>query len=185
MKIEKWMIWSLPAFALLLNACLRDVGECYVPNDDGQGGQGGTIVPGGAGGYGDVPRRPLDASGPVGDPCSTQTAECTVTWKPGSDVCKQQGTASACITVYQGSHATLTEAKEQCEKSSGVGTDKGAQSCGPCQWVQGSKGDPVEQCKKLCDKINEDCIARCPKGDKGCMNDCNQKNGECLKECEK
>lgn len=49
----------------------------------------------------------------------------------------------------------------------------------------GCAANPVEQCKKLCDKENEKCVAKCPKGDKGCMNDCNQQYGKCLKDCER
>jgi hypothetical protein len=180
MNTEKWIFWSLPAFGFLLNACLRDVGECYVPNDDGQGGAGGSIVPGGAGGYGDVPRRPLDASGFGGDPCSTQTIECVVTWKPGSDVCKQQGTASSCTSLYQGSHASLTEAKEQCEKTNAVGTEKGAQSCGPCTAVPRAAD---EKCKQACERAYDKCMDKCK--DDSWRNQCFSEFVECLRECDK
>jgi hypothetical protein len=143
-----------------------------------------VITPTGAGGFGDVPPKPQDTWAPS-EPCSSQTVECTVTWKSGSTACKERQTASSCTTLYQGQHATVAEAKEQCEKIYGVGTDSGAQSCSPCQAAKSGNGDPVEQCKKLCDKINRDCVARCPKGDKGCMHDCNVKYGDCLKDCEK
>lgn len=119
------------------------------------------------------------------DPCGSQIAECTITWKAGSDTCKAQGIASICTTLYQCAHATLDDAKKQCEKVYGVGTDAGAQSCDPCQWAHGTQGDPVEQCKKVCDKVNQDCIAHCPKGDKGCMYNCNVEYGKCLKDCKK
>lgn len=167
-----------------LPACNFDAGECYVPGQEGEGAGGGVIISSGAGGFGDVPPEPQNAPDDF-DPCSTRTAECKVNWKAGSDVCKSHGTTGACTTLYQGEHATLDEAKDRCEKAYGVGNDSGAQSCGPCQWERGAKGDPVEECKKLCDKANLDCIAACPKGDKGCMNECNQKNGKCLKDCEK
>ncbi len=172
---------ALAVLFLGLTACNYDAGECYLRAEGGQGAGGAIITPAGAGGFGDVPPEPQGATDPA-DPCSVQTAQCTVTWKADSDVCKNQGTT--CTTLFQCEHATLAEAKEKCEFSYGVRGDSGAQSCGPCQWVQSEKGDPVEQCKKLCDKINEDCIARCPKGDKGCMNECNQQYGKCLKECE-
>jgi hypothetical protein len=44
--------------------------------------------------------------------------------------------------------------------------------------------DPVEECKKLCDKQNLRCIARCPKGDVPCMAKCNKVYGKCLRDCE-
>ncbi len=119
------------------------------------------------------------------EPCSAQTAECTVTWGAGTDVCKRQGTEGSCTTLYQGEHTTLDEAKARCEFAFGAGKGSGVTSCGPCHWVQSANGDPVEKCKKLCDKINERCIARCPRGDKGCMRRCNDEYGECLKECER
>jgi hypothetical protein len=119
------------------------------------------------------------------EPCSSQTAECTVTWKADSDVCKETKANGKCTSLLQCQAETLVAAKEYCEKVSGAGGKSGVESCGPCHWVTSAKGDPVEKCKKLCDKINEDCIARCPKGDKGCMNDCNQENSKCLKDCEK
>lgn len=115
-------------------------------------------------------------------PCASRTAECTVTWKADSDVCKERKTSGSCTTLLQCQVETLDAAKAYCERVSGAGDKSGVESCGPCRWVG---DDPVEKCKKRCDKENEDCIARCPKGDKGCMNECNQEYGRCLKDCEK
>jgi hypothetical protein len=108
-----------------------------------------------------------------------------VTWKAGSAVCKSQGAAGSCTTLYQHGHASLEEAKKRCEFAYGVGTASEALSCDACKWSTGASVDPIEQCRRLCDKINIDCIARCPKKDKSCMNKCNQQNGKCLKDCEK
>lgn len=167
----------------LMVACNYDTGECFLRDEGGAGVGGSVIISSGAGGFGDVPPEPQGVPAPV-DPC-LQTAECTVNWRAGSEVCKGKGTAATCTTLYQGHHATLSEAKEQCEKINGVKTDSGAQSCDPCRWTTSTKDDPVEKCKKRCDKENEDCIANCPKGDKDCMHKCNVAYGECLKDCEK
>jgi hypothetical protein len=145
-----------------------------------------VITPIGAGGLGDVPPKPQNATDPL-EPCSSQTVECTVTWKPGSTVCKQQGTASSCTTLYQGAHATLAEAKERCEKINRVGTDSGAQSCGPCQGATSAKDDCKERCKKQCDKIHDRCHKDCTENDptQACRNQCNQEYSKCLRECDR
>jgi hypothetical protein len=165
-----------------VGACNYDVGECYVRGEEGDG-VGGSILPTGVGGYGDAPPREPQNAGDSWNPCSA-LAECTITWKAGSDVCNEKGTTSSCTTLYQGHHTSLDEAKEQCEKVYGLAAGAGAQSCDSCKWATTAK-DPVEECKKMCDKINLDCIARCPKGDKGCMHNCNVQNGKCQKDCEK
>jgi hypothetical protein len=169
-------------FCSFVAACNYDTGECYLRDEGGQGAGGGIIAPPGAGGFGDVPPEP-QADTDSANPCGTQTAECTYTWKADSIVCKEKGTQGTCTTRFQCVHATLAEAQAACERT--YGPNSGVLSCGSCRWVVSGNGDPVEQCKKLCDKLNEDCIARCPKGDKGCMNECNQEYGKCLKECEK
>ena len=65
MKTGRWLGWALAAAVPLWAACSRDVGECWLPSEDGQGAVGGgPIVPAGAGGFGDVPPDPQDADGP-------------------------------------------------------------------------------------------------------------------------
>jgi hypothetical protein len=163
---------------LVLAACNYDVGECWLRDEDGDSSESGVINPTGGGGFGDVPLEPLSTREPS-DPCSGRV-ECRVNWKPGADPCEGK---TNCKTLYQGTHTSLDEAQEACEKVSGVKTGSGAESCDSCHWVV--KDDPVERCKKVCDKMNLDCIARCRKGDKNCMNECNQKNGKCLRDCER
>ena len=163
-------------------ACNYDTGECYLRDEVANGAGGGIITQPGVGGFGDVPPEPQNASD-FGDPCSSRTAECTVTWAADSDVCEGRGPGN-CTTQFQCPHATLADAKAHCEKAYGVGAGSGALSCDPCQWAASATNDPVEECKKRCDKENLDCVAGCPKGDKSCMDECNQKNGKCLKACE-
>lgn len=127
-------------------ACNYDTGECWLRSEEGEGaGANGPIIPtSGAGSgyghapdYGDVPLSPQNASG-TPDLCF-QPVACTVTWNAASPACQEQGTAGTCTSRYQGSHVTLDEAEEQCEKL--YGTD-GGESCGSCEWVTGD-ADPA------------------------------------------
>lgn len=173
---------ALGVLVLAFAACNYDAGECYVRGEEGEGAGGGVIVSStGVGAYGSVPLEPQNAPD-AWDPCSSQTAECTVTWKAGSDICKSWGEAGTCTSRYQGQHATLEEALARCEMIYGVGEGSEAQSCGPCKWVQGASG-PVEQCKKLCDRQYEACCKPCTT--KSCYAACMNIYKECLKDCEK
>ncbi|WP_437965334.1 hypothetical protein WMF04_37720 [Sorangium sp. So ce260] len=177
------------AFAVLLLgllACNYDVGECWVPGDEPSGAGGGIINPTGAGGFGNVPREPQSIDGSW-DLCSSQTVECTVTWKADSSACREQGAASSCTTVYQGQHASLEEAEEQCEKINGVGAGSGAQSCGSCGWGTSSASS---SCRRKCEERAEACEAECrklPEDDKvsrrKCWDACNNAYAECIKKC--
>lgn len=143
-----------------------------------------VITPTGAGSFRDVPPKSQDASDAL-EPCSSQTVECTVTWKSGSTVCKEQGTASSCTTLYQGQHATLAEAQEQCERIHGVRADSGAQSCASCQVAKSAKNDCLEHCKDLCYKAWEKCRDDCPRGDKNCLSECTNTLASCNRECDR
>lgn len=170
-----------------LAACNYDVGECYVRGSGNEGAGGSIITPtGGVGGFGwHVPLEPQDHTGFDADPCS-QTVQCTVTWKAGSAVCSDQGSAGSCTTRYQGEHASLDEAEDRCEEASGVRNGSGAQSCDSCRWTTGSSSsDCKEACKEKCDRILELCHKNCPKGDRNCKNECMQEYGRCLKDCDK
>jgi hypothetical protein len=115
--------------------------------------------------------------------CSLQTVECTVKWKAGSSVCKQQGKTDSCTTLYQGQHVTVTEAKEWCEKGNGVALGSGAESCDQCHLLV--KNDCLEQCKELCYKAWEKCRDNCPRGDKNCLSECTNTLAGCNRECDK
>jgi hypothetical protein len=158
-------------------ACNYDTGECYLRGEEGAGAGGGAIIPTGYGGFGDVPPKPQGGPAPV-DPCQ-QKAECTVTWKADSDVCKNQGTTGTCTSYYQGNHLTLSEAQTECARVSGPG----AESCGSCHWVTNATGDPVEKCKKVCDQQYETCVKPCKTQD--CYAACMDVYKECLRECGK
>lgn len=62
MKAGNCLGWALAAVVPVWAACSRDVGECWLPSEDGQGAVGGgPIIPAGAGGFGDVPPQPQNA----------------------------------------------------------------------------------------------------------------------------
>jgi hypothetical protein len=84
MKTGKWIGWTLAVAILpVWAACSRDVGECWLPSEDGQGAAGGgPIVPVGTGGFGDAPPKPKpqDASNPPPDcnPGNATDDSCTL-----------------------------------------------------------------------------------------------------------
>ena len=166
-------------------ACNYDTGECYLRDEVADGAGGGIITQPGAGGFGDVPPEPQNASD-FGDPCSSRTAECTVTWAADSDVCEGRGPGN-CTTLFQCQHATLADAKAHCEKAYGVGAGSGALSCDPCVWAASTAADCKERCKKQCDKIHDRCHEDCNKYDPTmrCHAECNEEYSKCLLECEK
>jgi hypothetical protein len=165
-------------------ACNYDVGECYVRGDDGVGGSI-IITPTSVGSYGSLPPLETQNAGGYADPCSSQVVECTVTWTAGSEVCKEQGAAGSCTTLYQGQHGSLTEAQDECSRIYGIGAGSGAQSCGECRWATGAANDCKEACKEQCDRAWEGCRERCPKGNQTCFQKCMDVYSGCLRECDK
>lgn len=179
---------AFSVFFVGLVACNYDVGECWLRSEDSTGAgtstDGDVLIPStGAGDYYSVPLEPQSHTGLDEHPC-VQLAECTVTWKAGSVACDKPGASGTCTTLYQGKHESLDEAKTRCERTYVTRDGIGAESCGLCRWATSASDDPVEKCKKRCDRINRDCITRCPKGDKNCMYECNVEYGKCLKDCE-
>lgn len=132
---------------LVFAACNYDAGECYLRGQEGGGVGGGVLPPVGVGGFGDVPPEPQDATDPA-NPCAKRTAECTLTWKADSDVCKSKGTSGTCTTLYQCDHSTLAEAQAACDRTYGPGS--GVESCGSCRWVTSASG-------KTCTDMFVDC----------------------------
>lgn len=185
MKKSAVLAFGFPVLGLLA-ACNYDTGECYVRGQDGTGAGGAVITPPGSGGFGDVPPKPLDANGDLADPCS-QVAECTVTWKAGSDSCKDVGATGTCTSLHQGSYVTLDDAKKDCERIYGINppTNSGALSCDSCHWANSTANDCLEQCKDLCYELWVKCREACPKGDGNCLSECTNKLADCNRECDK
>lgn len=166
-----------------LAACNYDTGECYVRGQEGAGAGGTVVTQPGTGGFGDVPPKPQDAADLSADPCSAAiSAECVVTWQ---HTCDSQGSGSSCATTaqYRCAHATLEDAKKECERVLGVGTAFGAQSCGPCKWTTSANNDCLDLCKDQCVDIWEGCYDKCGK-DHVCREKCMNQLIECNKKCE-
>ncbi len=161
-------------------ACNFDTGECYLRSEDGAGAGGGAIVPTGYGGFGDVAPEPQGAPSPV-DPC-LQKAECTITWKADSAVCKERGTSGTCTSYYQGNHSTLSEAQSECARISGPG----AESCGSCHWVTVT---PAKTCTDMFDACHDKGKPCTREIDPGltlcaiCRDDCQAKRSYKFSEC--
>lgn len=165
----------------LVAACNWDTGECY-PRDQAGAGVGGNIItPAGAGGFGDVPPEPQDATDPA-DPCGPQTAECTLTWKAGSDVCKEQGTTNICTTLYQCQHATLADAQAACDRL--YGPSSGVESCGSCRWGSSTNNDCYDKCDAIADKDREKCSKMSPGPDRAkCNQAVEDQRAACYADC--
>lgn len=105
-----------------------------------------------------------DVGGSLGDvltepegspvPSSGRTVSCKVTWKAGSSVCKAEGKTGSCTATWEGKHATLDEAKKECERQNQIADDPGAVTCSECQWVTAATSD--------CDEKYQDCINNGP-----------------------
>lgn len=123
----------------------------------------------------------------VEEPLANQTTQCTVNWKADSVVCKDRKDAASgkCTEKYQGSHASLAEAKERCEHISGVHLNSGVESCDPCWVVKSTQNDCVEHCKDLCYQLWEKCRDRCPRKDRNCLSECSNDLGRCNRECDR
>lgn len=168
--------------------CQQIDGACWPANEDGNGAGagGGPIVPG-WGGYGDEPQpKPLGSANYPTDPCMQQ-AECTVTWKIGSDSCANAGDAG-CTSLHRGHYSSLDDAKKDCERVYGINpaTNSGAMSCDACKWVGSASAG--EECRRQCDKEwetrNDECRKLKNKDARAkCWEDSNLKYAECLKKC--
>jgi hypothetical protein len=149
-------------------ACNRTVGECWpvgLADQSGGVGSGPVIASGGTGDNGDTPPNPNDFKIPEADCNITEQSPCT----------------EKCLASYETAATTCGKVADDAQRK--TCQDGAYQTYHNCK--TGCSGDPVEQCKKLCDKINQDCIDHCPPGNKNCFNECNQAYGKCLKDCEK
>ena len=96
------------------------------------------------------------------EPCE---AKCEAEYEDAAVVCGRMENDRERMACQDGAHARYKGCRESCQHS--------------------SDDDPLERCKKACDKENERCIKNCPRGDQSCMQKCNEVNGRCLKECDK
>jgi hypothetical protein len=116
---------------------------------------------------------------------TSRTAKCTVTWRAGTSICKAEGKTGSCTARWEGKHATLEEAKKECERQNQIANDPGAVTC-ECQW----EASTSSTCRKDCEDKAEACEAECRKlpeddkiGRQKCWKACNDAYAECIKKC--
>lgn len=168
--------WIVPLLVALAVACSTvDPDECW-PNTSGGLGGGGPI-PIGAGvgvGTGDFISPPKP--GPLGtaekpNPCITPADPM------GGTDCDNK-----CFSEYDAAMSACAKAASAADLA--ACQDSAFKAFQQCR--AGCTGDPVEQCKKLCDKIHDRCHANCTKKDPtpACHDQCNQEYASCLKDCD-
>jgi hypothetical protein len=160
-------------FALLVfgfvAACNYDTGECYLRDEGGAGVGGNIITPTGAGGFGDVPPEPQDATDPPPPECIVADSPCN----------------EKCLADYVTAAEDCTKFKDETQKRS---CDDSAyavyKSCRDS--CTQKENDCKERCKKQCDKIHDRCHEDCTKNDptQTCRVKCNNEYSKCLRECE-
>ena len=85
-----------------LTACNYDEGQCWLRSEDDVGGVGGgPIISSGAGGFGDVPPEPQDASDAPPDCTLAAEVRCA---SPGSTACVEQCEAIGAYCVHRATH---------------------------------------------------------------------------------
>ena len=153
--------------------CNYTVGDCY-PAGQGDGTVdvgGGVVGTPGPGNSGDAP---------VGQAQSALSESmCNAT--------EQIAPQSPCNEKCEADYA---DAAAECGK---IVSDAGRKTCQDGAYASyrqcraACADDPVERCKKQCDKTHDACHADCTKNDPtaGCHAKCNDQYASCLKDCEK
>lgn len=154
------------ATALALSGCNYTEGQCY-PRGEGGGaiaaGVGGSLFPGGAGGFGDVPPAPQETSGPMPPDCNVVPAtpchqKCLTDYEAAASKCtpaqgedQQKACRDAAYAEYKG-------CKDMCQQTANPSCDDKYQDCvnnGPAKCLKKSAG------KTVCYR----CWERCNAGD--------------------
>jgi len=154
-------------------ACNYDTGECYLRDEGGAGVGGSIITPAGAGGFGDVPPEPQDATEPP-------PPECLIV--PDSP-CNEK-----CLADY-------AEEAAKCGKIQNETQRRACQDVAYLGYKSCRVGCPEaeeSQCRKRCAEQAEACEAECrklPEDDKDarqkCWESCNNARAACIKKCKK
>ncbi len=156
--------WILLTAASTVAACNYTVGECY-PRDQGggsAGAEGGVLVPGGVGGYGDAPpKQPQDVGSPPPDcnivPQSPCNEKCLADYEAEAGTCGQAETSSARQSCQGAAYDHYKKCRTACDS------------------------DPVEQCKKICDHQYDACVTHCTT--LACYAACMVTYKNCLRNC--
>jgi hypothetical protein len=166
MKATRSVLWALAIAILLLTACNYDEGQCWLRSeDDGQGGvAGGPIVPTGAGGFGDVPPKPQDATDPPPPDCnivadSPCNEKCLADYVEEAAKCGKMENEAQRKTCQDGAYAVYKGCRQNCQQSDN------------------------EKCKKACEKVYNNCMDKCKDGK--CRDECFNDYVECLRECDR
>jgi len=154
--------------ACALASCNYDDGACYPRDQGGNGVGGGVIVAAGAGGFGDVPPDPQDATDPIPPECLDATESPCV---------------NKCLADYVDEAAKCGKIENETERRACQDVAYlGYKSCGlNCTKKQ---NDCLDHCKDLCVQIWEGCTDACGK-DNVCKERCMRELQECLKECKR
>jgi hypothetical protein len=116
---------------------------------------------------------------------SERTAKCTVTWRAGSSICKDAGKTGSCTARWEGKHATLEEAKKECERQNRLANDPGAVTC-ECQWEASVNNDCYDKCDAIAEKEREKCNKMDPgPGRAKCNQAVQEQWAACYEECRK
>lgn len=151
-------------------ACNYTDGQCY---PDGQGGNnggvgGGDISPNGSGGFGDVPRKPLDASGPMPPDCNVVPP----------DACHQK-----CLTDYENTAVKCAEIQDQsARKACNDGAYNVYKSCKDA--CAKALNDCYDKCDAIADKDREKCNKMAPgPGQAKCNQAVEEQRTACYRDC--
>ncbi len=162
------LLWVGTGIISVLTACNYDEGECWRRDENGNVGVGGSIVPTGAGGFGDVPPQPQDATDPPPD-CLTANSgpcneKCLKNYEAAGEKCSDITEDAQRKTCQDSAYATYKNCRESCTK----------------------QADCKELCKSLCDQIHDGCHESCNKNDPtaSCHSKCNGEYSACLKKCD-
>lgn len=118
-------------------------------------------------------------------PSSGRTVTCKVTWRAGSSVCKDAGKTGSCTATWEGRHATLEEAKKECERQNQLAKDPGAVTC-ECQWEASANNDCYDKCDAIAEKEREKCDKMDPgPGRAKCNQAVQEQWAACYEECRK
>jgi hypothetical protein len=156
------------AFLFLgLTACNFDAGECHLRSEEGAGAGGGVITPAGAGGFGDVPPEPQDATDPPPPECnivkdSVCNEKCLTDYENEAAICGKITDDAQRTTCNDSAHARYKSCRNNCTQK---------------------ENDCLDHCKDLCVEIWENCDAGCGK-DHVCKEKCIQKLIACNEKCE-
>jgi hypothetical protein len=167
MKAARSVLWIAAIPISLLTACSYIDGQCWPASEDGQGGgTGGPIVPAGAGGFGDVPPKPQEASDPPPPDCNIVedtpcNKKCLTDYEDEAANCAKIQNEAQRTTCQEGAYTRYKGCRENCQQQS----------------------DHKEKCKQRCDKTYDKCMDGCK--DHKCRDQCFKDYQECLMDCEK